>query len=237
MNPPDRAQAALLSYLADLGWNEVRRPEMLSRVLKVDFAAARQESPAGATVEDRLAQASGEASSCRRCRLCETRNKVVFGAGDPQARLMFIGEGPGADEDRQGLPFVGRAGDLLTRMIRAIGYEREQVYIANIVKCRPPGNRDPKPDEVDACRSYLEEQIDALRPTVIVALGRVAAQTLLGNDAPVGKLRGQWWQVRGIATRVTFHPAFLLRDESQKKLAWEDLQVVRDRVRAEPDPA
>jgi DNA polymerase len=157
----------------------------------------------------------------------------VFGAGNPRARLMFIGEGPGADEDRQGLPFVGRAGELLTKMIGAMGYAREQVYIANIVKCRPPGNRDPKPDEVATCRGYLETQIDAIRPAVIVALGRIAAQTLLGSDAPVGRLRGEWWQVRGIPLRVTFHPAYLLRDESQKRPAWEDLQIVRDRLLAE----
>lgn len=184
-----------------------------------------------------LERAAADAAVCRRCRLCETRQKVVFGSGDPHARLMFVGEGPGADEDRQGLPFVGRAGELLTKMIRAMGYERDQVYIANIVKCRPPGNRDPKPDEVEACRGYLEAQIDAIRPAVIVALGRVAAQSLLGTDSPVGRLRGQWWQVRGIATRVTFHPAFLLRDESQKKPAWEDLQLVRDRLRAEARPS
>jgi DNA polymerase len=159
---------------------------------------------------------------------------VVFGSGDPHADLMFIGEGPGAEEDRRGLPFVGPAGELLTRIIRAIGLEREQVYIANVVKCRPPRNRDPEPDEVTACRGYLEAQIDLVRPRVIVALGRVAAQSLLGNDLPLGRMRGQWYTVRGVDTRVTYHPAALLRNASLKRPTWDDLQQVRDRLAAGP---
>jgi uracil-DNA glycosylase family 4 len=148
---------------------------------------------------------------------------------------MFVGEGPGAEEDRQGLPFVGPAGALLTKMLRAIELERDQVYIANVVKCRPPGNREPGPDEIEACRSYLDAQIDAVRPRVLVALGRIAAQSLLGTDGPLGRLRGQWWQVRGVPTRVTYHPAALLRNETYKKPTWEDLQLVRDRLRAGSD--
>lgn len=170
-------------------------------------------------------------ATCERCRLSEGRNRVVFGSGDPDADLMFIGEGPGAQEDRQGLPFVGPAGELLTRIVKAIGMTREQVYIANIVKCRPPGNRDPRPDEVAACRGYLERQIDLIRPKVIVALGRVAAQTLLGNDLALGKMRGEWWLYHGVELRVTYHPAALLRNAHFKRPTWEDMQVVRDRVR------
>jgi DNA polymerase len=143
---------------------------------------------------------------------------------------MLVGEGPGADEDREGLPFVGEAGRLLDKILGAIGLEREQVYVANVVKCRPPGNRNPQPDEVASCLPYLEAQIDAVRPEVLVALGRVAAQTLLGNDAPVGRLRGQWYQVRGVPTMVTYHPAALLRNADYKRPTWEDMQQVRDRL-------
>jgi len=171
------------------------------------------------------------ASTCERCGLAQGRQRVVFGSGDPHADLMFIGEGPGAEEDRQGLPFVGRAGELLTRIIRAIEMTREEVYIANIVKCRPPGNRDPRPDEVRACVGYLQRQIELIRPKVIVALGRVAAQTLLGNDLPLGKMRGDWWLYQGVEMRVTYHPAALLRNQNLKRPTWEDMQEVRDRLR------
>ncbi len=155
---------------------------------------------------------------------------MVWADGDPHARLMFVGEGPGAEEDRRGLPFVGAAGELLDRMIAGIDLARKQVYIANVVKCRPPGNRNPEPEEIAACRGYLEAQIDAVRPEVLVLLGRVAAHALLESDAPVGRLRGSWHEVRGIATRVTYHPAALLRDAGLKRPAWEDLKVVRDRL-------
>jgi uracil-DNA glycosylase len=171
-------------------------------------------------------------AACRRCRLCEGRQKTVFGSGNPNADLMFIGEGPGAEEDRQGLPFVGRAGELLTRIIEAIGMTRDQVYIANIVKCRPPGNRDPQPDEVAACRSYLERQVALVRPRLLVALGRIAAQTLLGNDLPIGRMRGQWFEVLGVPLMVTYHPAALLRNPALKRPTWEDMQQVRDRLQA-----
>ncbi|HVT59892.1 MAG TPA: uracil-DNA glycosylase [Thermoanaerobaculia bacterium] len=188
----------------------------------------------GAAVAARAAELASLAevvAGCRRCRLCEGRHKTVFGAGDPAAELMFIGEGPGAEEDRQGLPFVGRAGELLTRIIEAIALRRDQVYIANIVKCRPPGNRDPQPDEVAACRRYLEQQIALVRPRVLVALGRIAAQTLLGNDTPIGRMRGQWFEVHGVPTMVTYHPAALLRNPALKRPTWEDMQQVRDRLK------
>ncbi len=178
-----------------------------------------------------LAALATAAAGCTRCRLSEGRTQVVFGSGHPAAELMFIGEGPGADEDRQGLPFVGAAGELLTRIIQAIEKTRDEVYIANVVKCRPPGNRDPQPDEVTACRGYLDQQIVLVRPRVIVALGRVAAQTLLGNDSPIGRMRGQWFRVQGIPTMVTYHPAALLRNPALKRPTWEDMQQVRDFLR------
>ena len=177
-----------------------------------------------------LAAVAAEALACTRCRLAGGRKTVVFGTGDPNEDLMFIGEGPGAEEDKQGLPFVGAAGQLLDRIIAAIGLVREQVYICNVVKCRPPGNRDPQPDEVAACRAFLESQVRLVRPRVIVALGRVAAQTLLGSDLSVGRLRGAWHEVLGVPMRVTYHPAALLRDNSYRRPTWEDMQLVRDRL-------
>ena len=188
-------------------------------------------SPGAAARLAELEALARSAAGCTRCRLCEGRKTVVFGAGNPDADLMFIGEGPGAEEDRQGLPFVGPAGELLNRIIQAIDMRREEVYIANIVKCRPPGNRDPQPDEVAACRGYLERQIALVQPRTIVALGRVAAQTLLGNASPIGQMRGRWYQVQGIPTMVTYHPAALLRNPALKRPTWEDMQQVRDRLR------
>lgn len=179
-----------------------------------------------------LAALAREAEACERCRLSRGRSHVVFGTGDPNADLMFIGEGPGAEEDRQGLPFVGPAGELLNKIIQAIGLTRERVYIANVVKCRPPGNRDPQPDEAAACRPFLERQIDLVQPKVIVALGRVAAQALLGTDQPLGRMRGRWTTVRGVPTMVTYHPAALLRNAAWKRPTWEDMQLVRDRLAA-----
>jgi DNA polymerase len=155
----------------------------------------------------------------------------VFGAGSPVAELMLIGEAPGAEEDKQGLPFVGAAGELLTKIIQAMDMRRDDIYIANILKCRPPGNRDPQPDEIAACRGFLERQIELIQPKVIVALGRIAAQALLGNDGPLGQMRGQWYSVQGVPTMVTYHPAALLRNQGLKRPTWEDMQQVRDRLR------
>ncbi|HPM77192.1 MAG TPA: uracil-DNA glycosylase [bacterium] len=163
---------------------------------------------------------------CRRCKLAGGRKHIVFGEGNPRAELMFIGEAPGADEDRQGRPFVGRAGQLLTKMIEAMGKTREDVYIANILKCRPPDNRDPQPDEVEMCEPFLQRQIRVIRPRVIVALGRIAVQTLLKDATPIGRLRGRWHSYAGIRLMPTFHPAYLLRNPAGKKPAWEDLQQV-----------
>ncbi|HUJ96556.1 MAG TPA: uracil-DNA glycosylase [Terriglobales bacterium] len=164
---------------------------------------------------------------CTRCRLSKQgRKQIVFGVGNPQAELMFIGEAPGADEDEQGEPFVGRAGQLLNNMIKAMGLRREDVYIANIIKCRPPGNRTPERDECETCSPFLMRQISAIRPKVIVALGAVAAKTLLALNAPMSELRGHWYDFRGTKLAVTYHPAFLLRDPRQKGEAWKDLQMV-----------
>lgn len=179
---------------------------------------------------ERLRAVAEEAQGCTACGLCRARNKVVFGDGDGEADLMFVGEGPGAQEDRQGLPFVGPAGQLLTRIIQAIDLGREDVYITNVVKCRPPNNRDPQPDETAACRSFLDRQVDLIAPRVIVALGRVAAQQLLGTTNSLGRLRGTWHEARGVPVRVTYHPAALLRNPSYRRPVWEDMQVVRDRL-------
>jgi DNA polymerase len=166
-----------------------------------------------------------EIGDCTRCALHKGRNKIVFADGDANARLMFVGEGPGADEDAQGLPFVGRAGQLLNNMIAAMGLKREEVYIANVVKCRPPQNRTPEPDEANTCSPFLFRQIDVVRPEVIVALGATAATYLLGQRQPLAGLRGRIHSFRGSKLIVTYHPAFLLRDPRQKKEAWADLQI------------
>ena len=172
---------------------------------------------------------------CTRCKLHKQgRKQIVFGVGNPRAELMFVGEGPGADEDEQGEPFVGRAGQLLNNMIKAMGIEREDVYIANIVKCRPPGNRTPERDECDTCSPFLLRQIDVVAPKVIVALGAVAAKTLLAINAPMSDLRGRWYDFRGRKLAVTYHPAFLLRDPRQKKEAWKDLQMVMKELGLNP---
>jgi uracil-DNA glycosylase len=164
---------------------------------------------------------------CTRCVLHKQgRKQIVFGVGNPKADLMFIGEAPGADEDAQGEPFVGRAGQLLNNMIKAMGLRREDVYIANIIKCRPPGNRTPERDECETCSPFLMRQIAVIKPKVIVALGAVAAKTLLALNAPMAELRGRWYDFRGTKLAVTYHPAFLLRDPRQKKEAWKDLQRV-----------
>ena len=164
---------------------------------------------------------------CQRCKLCAGRTHLVFGVGNPGARLMFVGEGPGRDEDLQGEPFVGRAGQLLTDIItKGIGIKREDVYICNVVKCRPPDNRNPEPDEVAACEPFLKKQIQLVRPEIIVALGKFAVQTLLRSNAPISKLRGNWHTYEGIKLMPTFHPAYLLRNPADKKLVWEDIKKV-----------
>jgi uracil-DNA glycosylase len=168
---------------------------------------------------------------CRRCKLAEGRTHLVFGTGDPKADLMFVGEAPGEDEDLQGIPFVGKAGQLLTKIIEAIGLKREQVYIANVLKCRPPGNRSPLPDEVAECRGFLLAQIKAVGPMLVVALGRHAAQTLLETETAISSLRGKFFMKHETEILPTFHPSYLLRNPSAKRQVWEDMQIARDRLR------
>ncbi|MGD9808558.1 MAG: uracil-DNA glycosylase family protein [Deferribacterales bacterium] len=167
-----------------------------------------------------------QVSKCQKCRLHETRTNVVFGVGDPNADLMFVGEGPGADEDKQGEPFVGRAGQLLTKMIEAMGHTRKTVYIANIVKCRPPENRNPFEDESNTCIPYLYKQIELIKPKVIVCLGSVAAQNLLKTKLGITKIRGEFVDLNGVKVMPTYHPAYLLRNPNMKRPCWEDLQKV-----------
>lgn len=174
-----------------------------------------------------LERLAAEAAVCRNCGLCGTRTQVVFGAGRAETPLVFVGEAPGADEDAQGIPFVGRAGQLLTRIISAIGLSRDQVYIANILKCRPPGNRNPAPDEIAACRRYLDRQLDLLRPKVICTLGLTATQAMLESSEPIGRLRGRVFERNGCSIVPTYHPAALLRNPAFKAVVWEDVQKVR----------
>jgi len=190
----------------------------------------------GSDAAAELAAVRADLGECTRCRLHEGRRNIVFGVGDPSARLMFVGEGPGADEDAQGEPFVGRAGQKLNDMIRAIHLERKDVYIANVVKCRPPQNRDPKPDEVAMCSPFLFRQIEAIRPRVIVTLGAPATKLLLGTSAGITRLRGNWHEFRGIPVMPTFHPAYLLRAYTvdNRKKVWDDLLAARARMDREP---
>lgn len=174
-----------------------------------------------------LERLRNELAGCQRCKLSHGRTHIVFGEGNPQATLMFIGEGPGVEEDQQGRPFIGKSGELLTRMIQAIGLRREDVYITSIVKCRPPQNRDPEPEEIAMCVPFLRRQIEFIQPRLLCALGRVAAQTLLETTTPISQLRGHFHEYDGIKLMPTFHPAYLLRNPHDKRLAWEDLQSVQ----------
>jgi len=203
----------------------------------VSVPAARPGAALGAPASCAGVDASEEAwqglraqvSACVRCELCQTRTQTVFGVGDRHAELLVIGEAPGADEDRQGEPFVGRAGQLLNSMLRAMGNPRDTVYIANVLKCRPPGNRDPKPNEVASCLPYLQQQVDMIQPRLMLAVGRIAAQNLLATDTPLARLRGQIHRfgTRGTPLIVTYHPAYLLRSPGEKRKAWTDLKFVR----------
>jgi DNA polymerase len=175
-----------------------------------------------------------ELGDCRRCPLHRTRQRLVFGEGNPEAELVFVGEAPGADEDAQGMPFVGKAGQLLTKIIAAMGLERGEVYICNILKCRPPGNRNPLPEEIALCEPFLIEQIEAIKPRVICALGTFAAQTLLKCDTPISGLRGRFHRYQGIQVMPTYHPAYLLRNAGAKRQVWEDVQLIMKILRGRP---
>ncbi len=171
-----------------------------------------------------------EIGDCRRCRLSKERTHIVFGEGNPEAVLMFIGEGPGREEDIQARPFVGDAGKLLTRLIEKMGFGRDGVYIGNIVKCRPPQNRDPEEDEIRTCLHFIERQVEIISPKVIVSLGRISAQTLISTEIPISKLRGRFYEYKGIPLMPTFHPAYLLRNPKDKWLVWEDAQKVMEKL-------
>ncbi len=230
---------------------EPTRPEAAPAAPAARSTAARESSwqprvpaldlPDPATLEGdaaaraaRLAEIRADLGDCTRCGLCETRDQIVFGEGDPAAPVVFVGEGPGADEDRSGRPFVGRAGELLSKMIAAVGWRREDVYICNIVKCRPPGNRDPRLEEVAMCQPFLEQQLRAIDPAAIVTLGKPATSTLLGRPVAITKLRGQWQEWNGYALMPTFHPAYLLRNYTReaRQAVWDDLKAVRARADA-----
>jgi len=197
-------------------------PKVLERLTAVGRPAA------SAMLLERFDSLREAAARCVKCGLHETRTNVVFGEGDAAARLMFVGEAPGRDEDIQGRPFVGRAGQLLTRIIESIGLTREEVYIANILKCRPPKNRNPLPDEIACCLPYLTEQIEIIRPRIICALGAFASQTLIGTSEGITRLRGTFYDYHGIKLMPTFHPAACLRNPSTKKHVWEDMKRIRD---------
>lgn len=203
-------------------------PPMNTQAVEPPSAAA----PGAASGPAAWAELRAEVAACTRCELHQTRTQTVFGTGSLQARWLVIGEAPGADEDRQGEPFVGRAGQLLTEMLRAVGLAREQVFIANILKCRPPENRDPKQEETKSCENYLQRQIALVQPGLILAVGRIAAQNLLQVETPIGKLRGQVhaYGPTRIPVVVTYHPAYLLRSPGQKARAWDDLCLARSRV-------
>jgi DNA polymerase len=227
-----RAVKEILRRQAELGAAGIGREELERARRRVAPRAGGRPNPAEALREIRR-----ELGDCRRCRLFEGRTNIVFGDGDPYARLMFVGEGPGADEDAQGVPFVGRAGQKLNDIIeKGMKLKRSEVYIANVVKSRPPGNRDPQPDEIAACLPFLDRQIEVIHPEAIVALGTIAAQTLTGLDAPIGKLRGKWHEYKGIPLMPTYHPSYLVRlqgsrqEEAGRRAVWEDIQQVMEKL-------
>jgi DNA polymerase len=240
-----RDLAAHLKYYRDLGVDGISRDlswrrregDRQAMVSRVEDEPASPEPPAAAMPARpsairvlELREIRDEIGDCTRCKLHKGRTNLVFGVGDPHARLMFVGEGPGADEDVQGEPFVGRAGQLLTQIIKAMGLTREQVYIANVVKCRPPENRNPEPDEIEQCTPFLRAQIASVNPAVIVALGKFAAQTLLGVETPISRLRGQFHPLGPVAVMPTFHPSYLLRNPSAKREVWDDMKLVMARL-------
>ena len=213
-----------LKYFEEIGVNGISRDVKWRQRAAEPVAAFAQDI--GADTLEAIRTEIGD--DCRRCKLCTLgRSQIVFGVGNPKARLMFVGEAPGEEEDQRGEPFVGRAGQLLTKIIEAIGLTRDQVYIANVIKCRPPGNRNPEADEVESCEPFLFRQIDVIKPRVIVPLGKFAAQSLLKTMDPITRLRGRQFDYRGAALIPTFHPAYLLRNPSAKREVWEDMKKVR----------
>lgn len=226
-SPADGPQYDEFAYPEAAGIAADSAPDLGPTQTSADSSTPRAESMSNA---DKLAYLRDYLGDCQRCRLCQTRTHVVFGDGNPRARLVFVGEAPGFHEDKQGVPFVGKAGDLLTKMIEAMGLTRDDVYICNVLKCRPPDNRNPRPDEIRECSPFLKKQLQVVQPEVIVGLGKFASQWLVGADQSMGELRGQWHQWQGIAVMPTYHPAYLLRQPQQKASAWADLQLVMQRL-------
>ena len=207
------------SLAVGLGWNKSLSAEKEIKVIN-------------ANNKDQLKKVCQEMANCQLCQLAKTRHNLVFGDGNPNAQIVFVGEAPGADEDQQGLPFVGRAGQLLTKIIEAMGIKRKDVYICNILKCRPPGNRNPLPEEISLCEPFLKKQLQAISPNVICALGTFAAHTLLKTDVPITLLRGRFHTYNGIKLMPTYHPAYLLRSPSAKKPVWEDVQAIMKEIQS-----
>lgn len=216
---PAASDAFVMEYLHEIGVHTPVSVQAHAASSALNISPPLSPSPEETSMLAELQQQSAE---CVRCNLCESRQQVVFGAGDSNAELVLIGEAPGRDEDAQGEPFVGMAGQLLNRMLQASGLHRESVYIMNTIKCRPPNNRDPKVEEIEACRYWFDAQLAALQPKRLVLLGRVAAQSVLRTDAPLASLRGRVHDVNGIPARVFYHPAYLLRSPAQKRVAWQD---------------
>lgn len=219
--PPEPAQAP--PPRAALPPRPAAVPAPAPAARPIEVASARPVAPAPQKTLDEVRRELGD---CRRCKLNEGRRHIVYGTGNPRAELVFVGESPGEEEDAQGVPFVGEAGQLLTKMIQAMGYSRDDVYICTVVKCRPPGDRTAEREEVEACEPFLQAQLTALRPKVIVALGKFVAHTLLKETTPISELRGNWREYQGIRLMPTFHPAYLLRAPDKKKIVWSDLQQV-----------
>jgi DNA polymerase len=237
----DREQLAEhLRFAAELGVAGASSDPAWRRKTVGDLPAAREKPAARSAAVPLVVQPAGaltvvrtDLGDCTRCKLAGLgRSQIVFGVGNPDADLMFVGEAPGADEDVQGIPFVGRAGQLLTRIIEAIDLQRGDVYIANVIKCRPPQNRNPEPDEIEQCEPFLFRQIDIVRPKVIVTLGKFAAHTLLRTEEPISRLRGRVFEYRGAKLVPTFHPAYLLRNPASKREVWEDMKLVRELLKA-----
>jgi uracil-DNA glycosylase len=211
-----------IEFFRDIGIDSLS----LSSVHRASAPAA-VSAPTVPASADTLDAIRADMGDCQRCKLAPTRTTIVFGSGNPNADIVFVGEAPGYEEDQQGLPFVGEAGRLLTKIIESTGIKREDAYICNILKCRPPGNRNPEPDEVLACSPFLKRQIAAIRPRIVCCLGKFAAQTMLQNQAPISRLRGEFHDIDGMRVIATFHPAYLLRSPEKKREVWEDMKQIR----------
>ena len=225
-----------LNQLAAMGFQGFEcSPQSMEKLAGWEQSAAKSPQPSALQAQpaESLTDIRSDLGDCQRCKLASGRTHLVFGSGHAAAKLMFVGEGPGFEEDQQGEPFVGAAGQLLTKIIAAINLSRKQVYICNIIKCRPPGNRNPEPDEIEACLPFLERQIAAIQPDYICALGKVAAQTLLNSDVPISRLRGRFYDYNGIRLMPTYHPAYLLRNPDKKRAVWEDMKMLMKEYRYE----